>query len=362
MASILLIDDTEAELEGLAAALRAIVPATEANVITWQPASTDEKEPVEVLEDYLNPDNGNDVRFVVTDYDLTRKGALGLYGSTVVDQCQLRAIPVGDYSRGNASRLPKEPSLFEIRVPAHDYQAAASFIAEVFRGFEKIRERVGELNPMPRSPAAGIAAILNRPADQNQFSLYGTRYPVVNSGLVDRTTPAQAGGHQADMRKLFGYVAGHVLINLVLRYPGPIADREALAAHCGIDVSGYDQIAPLFSECRFDGPFSGVTDLFWMDKVQAVLEGLEAGEAAENATVGEMNRAALEKQLGAVLPRHGCTRCQGQNGGFYCPFTKRAVCLRSDCSVGSNGWIPPGARLCRIEKDYFDEWSPLLGL
>jgi len=99
-----------------------------------------------------------------------------------------------------------------------------------------------------------------------------------------------------------------------------------------------------------------------LDKVQAVLEGLEAGEAAENATVGEMNRAALEKQLGAVLPRHGCTRCQGQNGGFYCPFTKRAVCLRSDCSVGSNGWIPPGARLCRIEKDYFDEWSPLLGL
>jgi hypothetical protein len=362
MPSILLIDDTEQELEGLAAALQALISPQEAKVITWQPSGDDEKEPVEVLEYYFNPESGNDVRFVVTDYDLTKKKALGLYGSAVVDQCQLRAIPVGDYSRGHASRLPKEPTLFEIRIPTHNYAVAAAFIADVFRGFERIRVRVQELNPMPRSPAAGIAAILNRPADQSQFSLYGTRYPIVNSALVDRTNPGQDGSQPSDMRKLFGYVAGHVLINLVLRYPGPIIGRDGLTAHCGVDSEAFEAIAPIFTECKYDGPFAGIDDLYWMDQVQTVLEGLEPADAPAEATIGEVNRVTLEKRLGVVFARHACSRCKGTNGGFYCPFTKRAVCLQSDCSVGSNGWIPAGARLCRIEKEYFDEWSPLLGL
>lgn len=362
MPSILLIDDTEQELEGLAAALQRLISSEEAKVITWQPSGEDDKEPVEVLEDYFNPANGNDVRFVVTDYDLTKEKALGLYGSTVVDQCQLRAIPVGDYSRGHASRLPKEPNLFEIRIPTHNYDVAAAFIADVFRGFERIRARVQELNPMPRSPAAGIAAILHRPADQSQFSLYGTRYPIVNSGLVDRTNPEQDGGQPAEMRKLFAYVAGHVLVNLVLRYPGPIIDRDGLTAYCGVGREAFEAIAPIFASCRYDGPFAGIDDLYWMEQVQAALEGLEPADAPVEATIGEVNRVTLEKRLGFNLRRHACSRCEGINGGFYCPFTKRVVCLQSDCSVGSNGWIPAGARLCRIEKEYFDEWSPLLGL
>ncbi|WP_140426772.1 hypothetical protein [Acidovorax sp. Root267] len=362
MPSILLIDDTAEELEGLAAALRSLVLPTEALVITWQPSKQDEKEPVELLEDFLRPESAHDVRFVVTDYDLTRKGALGLYGSTVVDQCQLRAIPVGDYSRGNASRLPKEPNLFEIRIPTKDYETAASFIANVFRGFQHIRETVKDLNPMPRSPAAGIAAILDRPMDQNRFSQYGTRYPLVNSGLVDRTAPTGSGGQREAMLKLFAYVTGHVLINLVLRYPGPIISREGLAAHCGISEVAVDQIESMFEACKYAGPFEGVDHYFWMDGVQSVLESLEPGDVDDTRTIGELNRAALEKHLNIDLPRHSCSRCDGRNGGFYCPFTKRAVCLQNNCSVGSNGWIPPGARLCRIEKDYFDDWSPLLGL
>ncbi len=362
MPSILLIDDTEQELDGLASALRSIIEPHEATVITWQPSQHDEKEPVELLEDYLSPESMHDVRFVVTDYDLTRKGALGLYGSTVVDQCQLRAIPVGDYSRGNASRLPKEPNLFEIRIPTKDYETAASFIANVFRGFQQIREKVRTLDPMPRSPAAGIAAILDRPIDQSRFSQYGTRYPVVNSGLVDRTSSSTPGQQQVAMRKLFAYVTGHVLINLVLRYPGPIVSREGLAAYCAVDVNALGQIAGLFDESRYVGPFEGVDSYFWMDSVQSVIESLEPGDADENRTIGELNRAALERNLGVSLERHQCTRCEGRNGGFYCPFTKRTVCLQNNCSVGSNGWIPPGARLCRIEKDYFDDWSPLLGL
>lgn len=362
MPSILLIDDTQDALEGLAAALRALLPVEEATVLTWQPAKADKKEPVEMLEEWL-ADGNHDVRFVVTDYDLTTKGALGLYGSTVVDQCQLRALPVGDYSRGNASRLPKEPNLFEIRVqPVHSYEASAQFIAAAYRGFESIRETVSHLNPMPRSPAAGIAAILGRPNDQSQFALYGTRYPVVNSGLMDRISPTEGANSQEAMRRLFGYVAGHVLINLVLRYPGLLTNREGLAAYCGIGSAALDQVIPLFDDCRYTGPFSGIDEFFWLDEVQKKIENLEPAEVGEQSTIGESNRSTLEKHLKNQLARHDCARCEGQNGGFYCPFTRRAVCLRPDCSVGSNGWIPSGARLCRVEKEYFEEWSPLLGL
>lgn len=357
MKTILLIDDTQEQLEGLAVALRELVGAEEATVLTWQPKQEDAHDPLKTLETLLD---ANDIAFVVTDYDLTGKGGLGLYGSTVVDHCQLRAVPVGDYSRGNKRRLPKEPSLFEIRVPTDSFEAAAKYIAAVFRGFLEIHEKVKLLEPMPRSPSAGIAAILDRPNDQSQFSLYGVRYPSVNSGLLDRF---QDGGDQdAGVRQLFAYVAGHVLLNLVLRYPGPILSLKALAAYCAINISEVDRLQSAFADCRYAGPFRQCDEHFWLDKVDEVLDAIEVDATPAGPTSGELHRLALEKHFGTQLKRPECTRCQGQNGGFLCPFTGRTVCLLPDCSSGSNGWIPAGARLSRIEKDFFDEWGPLLGM
>lgn len=360
MKTILLIDDTQAQLEGLAAALRVEVPAAEVNVLTWQPKRTEGEDivdPVEQLEGLLN---GNEVAFVVTDYDLTGQGGLGLYGSTVVDLCQLRAVPVGDYSRGNKKRLPSEPTLFEIRVPTESHTAAAQYIAAVFRGFEEIRQKFEQTADMPRSPSAGIAALLNRPNDQSQFSLYGVRYPSVNSGLLDRLD--NAGEPGAAVRRLFSYVAGHVLLNLVLRYPGPIVSLKALAAYCAVNVSEADRLRATFDNCRYVGPFRECDEHFWLDQVDRVLNDVELDAPPAKATSGELHRLALERLLNAELARPECARCQGQNGGFLCPFTSRTVCLRPDCSSGANGWIPAGARLSRIEKDFFDEWGPLLGM
>lgn len=357
MKAILLIDDTQEQLDGLAAALRSSVSTEEAAVLTWQPKKEDGPDPVATLEHLLN---SNDVAFVVTDYDLTGKGGLGLYGSTVVDHCQLRAVPVGDYSRGSKKRLPKEPSLFEIRIPTGSHEEAANYIAGVFHGFEEIRKKVGQLEDMPRSPSAGIAALLDRPNDQSQFSLYGVRYPTVNSGLLDRIElPEQRG---MGMQRLFAYVAGHVLLNLVLRYPGPILTLRALAAYCAANMSEADCLRQTFDKCRYLGPFRECYELFWLDQVDAVLEKVELPDLPAETTSGELNRCAIEKLAGRELARPECSRCQGKNGGFLCPFTDRTVCLRADCSSGSNGWIPAGARLSRIEKDFFDEWGPLLGM
>jgi hypothetical protein len=327
-------------------------------VLTWQPKREDAAEPVEMLERLLDT---HDVAFVVTDYDLTGKGGLGLYGSTVVDHCQLRAVPVGDYSRGNKRHLPSEPNLFEIRVPTESHEAAVRYIAGVFRGFEEIGHRVKQLKDMPRSPSAGIAALLDRPNDQSQFSLYGVRYPSVNSGLLDRISVGDSPG--VGVRRLFAYVAGHVLRNLVLRYPGPIMSLRALAAYCATNMSETSRLEQVFDACRYSGPFRDCGEhFFWLDQVDDLLEKIELGSMPAGTTSGEVNRLALEKLLGIELARPECSRCQGKNGGFLCPFTSRTVCLLPECSSGSNGWIPAGARLSRIEKNFFDEWGPLLGM
>lgn len=359
MKTILLIDDSLEELKGLEAALRAEVPENEALIIAWQPTKEDIPEPVERLEKYLDD---HDVTFVVTDYDLTGKGGLGLYGSTVVDHCQLRAVPVGDYSRGSKTRLPSEPSLFEIRVPTDSHAIAAKYIAAVFRGFEDIRVKVEQLQEMPRSPSAGIATILDRPNDQSQFSLYGVRYPSVNSGLFDRIEAHPLGTKPQQVRKLFAYVSGHVLLNLVLRYPGPIVSLKALAAYCAVSLNEADRLREVFRDCQYNGPFRDCDELFWLDQVDGLIEGIAIDPIPGEVTSGELNRTALEKLLNTQLDRPACSRCGGKNGGFLCPFTGRTVCLRSDCSLGSNGWIPAGARLSRIEKEFYDEWAPLLGM
>lgn len=362
MTNILLIDDTADQLCGLEAELKKIIQSNEAGVLTWMPTSND-IDPVQILEDYVKK---NEVVFVVTDYDLTGQGHLGLTGSTVVDQCQLWAVPVGDYSRGSRHRLPTEPSLFEIRIPmTASHEKAAYYIASVFRGFSSIKRLVDELPVMPRSPAAGIATLLNRPNDQSKFALYGTRYSGVNSGLLDRIAEMSQDGVVTDVerKKLFSYVAGHVLLNLVLKFPGPIVSLKALTSYCAAHDDEADVLAEVFKDCRYEGPFCGIDQYFWVDEVDEVIEriGCESG-VGDDAGPGEMNRAAVEKIINRPLRRHECERCGGQNGGFLCPFTQKTVCLQDNCSASSNGWIPAAAKLSRIERSHYDEWAPLLGL
>ncbi|MGD0626884.1 MAG: hypothetical protein ABSB32_19520 [Thermodesulfobacteriota bacterium] len=76
----------------------------------------------------------DETALVITDYDLTAGGQTGLFGSTIVDWCNRKLIPVGDYSRANKVNLPKEPNQYEIRVP-QDTAKAGQFIISVFDGF-----------------------------------------------------------------------------------------------------------------------------------------------------------------------------------------------------------------------------------
>ncbi len=303
---------------------------------------------------------------VITDYDLT-KGVKGFFGLSIVAWCQNRSIPVGEFSRGDMVELPKDPNLFELRVPSSEADAA-TFIANAFMGFRKIRttlESTPTLLDEGKSLATVLAAILGRKNLSSQLALYMSRLGAANSGLL-RKLRAFAGEEvpdQEDKIRLLTYVLGHVLLNAILKYPGPILSERALCAYVATSHCEFAAIADVFDEAQYKGPFSDTARYYWRKEVDARIEALgEKIELDNSASFADLNRAVLEAKLERKLAAHECTRCAGVKGGFWCPFTIRPVCERSDCSVPSSSWIPQGAQLCRVERDFYDEWAPLLGL
>lgn len=353
MRSILLIDDTKATLDQLAVSLGEIL--SDVAIKKWVPTQAD-VDPRAVFRSKID----KETTLVITDFDLTSQGQTGLFGTSVVAWCQQLGIPVGDYSR-KIDSLPKAPELFELRVPA-DPDDATAYIAAVFRGFRDIGDALKADNSLfeVRSPAAVLANILHQPEIESQLALYAVRIGSASGSLMDRVV--EKSDHLPEVkREMLVYIAGHLLLN-ILRFPGPILSVQALRAYVASDEGGAADVLGLFQSARYQGPFRDLGQYFWLSSVDKILEDLVGSIDYETETSGELYRDALEKRLDRHLMRHACDRCAGRNGGFFCPFTERTVCVREDCSVGSNSWIPQGARLCRIERDFFDEWAPILGL
>jgi hypothetical protein len=357
--SILLIDDDEAMLSALENALKEQVQNERVEIKTWLPRETDSS-PYNAFTSLVDERTS----LVITDYDLTRQGVTGLFGLTIVGWCKARSLPVGDFSRAVDINIPEEPDLFELRAPGNVNEAAV-FAASTYRGFRTLRNMVenqSELVSSTPSLAGVLSKLLERPYLENQLSLYMSRFGLANSSLLMRLREDD-GGSSNERDRLMVYVLGHVLLNVILKYPGPILSEAALCAYLSTNVSEIDNVEGLFQVAKYDGPFAGPRRYFWRDDVDQVLSGLaESMQIEEFDPFGEFNRAVVERKLGRELAAHECSRCGGIKGGYLCPFTNRPVCERSDCSVAATNWIPTGAQLCRVERDFYDEWAPLLGL
>ena len=125
MNNILLIDDNQDQLKELEKGLAGVLKKDEAEIRLWFPEAESGKMPQEQFEQRIN----DDTVLVVTDYDLT-KGQTGLLGSAVVQWCQLRFIPVGNFSKGHKTALPSEPDFYEIRIPTDN--GAAAYISGIY--------------------------------------------------------------------------------------------------------------------------------------------------------------------------------------------------------------------------------------
>lgn len=358
--SIVVIDDDGDLLHKLATGLRENLAEEGVEVRTWRPSA--DQDPRAEFDGLV--DAGTTL--VITDYDLTRNGLTGLFGLSIVSWCQARLIPVGDFSRGQASTLPHEPNLFELRIPT-SLDKAIAVGSNAFRGFRDLRAELANdavQLELLRSPAEALSVALGRPHLEGQFALYMSRLSASNSSLLDRirtaTTPSTPG---PDKAQLLVYVIGHVLHNAVLRYPGPLLSQSALDAFCATRHEEDLALAEVFATAVYTGPFSSSGPYYWREDVNQVMDQRASTISDElYDSIGEYNRAVVEGVVQRPLARHSCSRCGGLNGGYYCPLTDRPVCERPDCSIAANSWIPAGADLCRIERDFYDEWSPLLGL
>ena len=359
--AILLIDDDREKLESLTARVRDRVEVAE--VRAWYPRETED--PLVAFKQAV----GTDTVLVVTDYDLTT-AVKGLFGHSVVAWCRNQFIPVGDFSRGHQKALSTEPDLFELRVPRSEAEAVV-YIARIFDGFRRIQEGIEahpELLSAGQSPAQVLSGLLDREDLESQLGPYLSRPGLFNSFLLDTLTGGDQGrgdATAAEKARLLTYILGHVLVNAVLKYPGPILAGAPLCAYLAASPNNIDEIAELFERARYTGPFDGGETLYWRDEVDAVIEEMASEfevEDAEYTSFGDYRRAVIGKALGGSLAKHDCDRCNGEKGGFWCPFTRRAVCERGDCSSTASSWVPFGAYACRVERVFFDEWSPILGL
>jgi len=361
MQNLVLIDDDEDQVTNLSRSLKETLATDECEIRTWIPSSDDAK-----AKDIFDEKIDSETVLVVTDYDLTQKGQTGLFGSTIVSWCQTLLVPVGNFSRGNRDTLPREPNQYEIRIPPTTDQAAP-YIAAIYHGFCSISSALRQHSEVLRkkSPVGVLAQILGKPTEESRLALYGSGLGNSGAALIGKMVDNGARPEPSDDNKirLLTYVLGHLLLNVVLRFPGPILGRCGLAAYLAIAPGELDKVEALFEEAKYSGPFKEVEPYFWLSLVDESLDQMGGSNPSESnaETQGELNREIVELKLGQKLARHDCSRCDGKNGGFLCAFTKRTVCDRPDCSVGSSGWIPPGARLCRIEKEFYDEWAPILG-
>ena len=358
--SIVLIDDDRTSLERLEEQVRAAVG--DATVRPWYPSP--DVDPADAFEAIA----GEDTVLVVADYDLTR-AVKGLFGHSVVAWCRSRFIPVGDFSRGHFDALATEPDLFDLRLPRDETQAAA-FIARMFDGFRRVRaalEANAALVSEGRSPGQILSHLMGRQELESHLAPYLSRPGLFNSSLLDTLTEQASEDESkrlAEKIRLLTYIVGHVLVNAVMKYPGPLLGERPLCAYLSTSHEEFEAIARFFEPAAYAGPFDGGQRFFWRDRVDEVIDAsATAQEVSESPTsgFGDYHRAVLGAMLDRAPLPHECDRCQGLKGGFWCPFTKRAVCELTECSSASSSWVPSGAYACRVEREFFDEWSPILG-
>lgn len=346
---LLVVDDDELRLRPLVAA---IADQVEAEVVAWHVGSTnDRQDPLERFTEEAE----RGLALVVTDDDLTT-GGTGLLGSAVTNWAQNRYIPVCNFSRAPRRRLPRERSFFEIRVPSGaDEDEIAGFVARVYSGFDELRSHIDSHAGM--RPAELLAGALGEVATEDDLAPYLASTSaswLILQGVADLEDADEV------RTDLLTFLLGHVMMNAVLEFPGPILSVDALAAYCAVSTEMSSKLADLFASAEFRGPFSAERAYFGRKGVDRILDEHAEGLSSSPAEPDEYNRAIVELVLGEVTP-HGCDRCGGTRGGYWCPFTSRPVCTREDCSETSDTWIPRGAVLARVERDYYERLSPLVG-
>ena len=353
--NILLIDDNTKEFGQMNHELGGILKPQGISISAWNPVKSNEN-PAQVIKKFLK---SNPV-MVVTNYDHSSDGINGYYGPTIVRWCKSKLIPVGEYSQRNELGYLEQPNLFDISVPS-DRKIAPTHIASIVSGFISIKNFIETnkgLFKKKLSLSNIISLLLGREHLHLKFSPYIESIELASNNVL----LFMNGTKNVSVQKLqviTAYLIGHLLLNAILKFPGPIISKQALCSYLSVASEYYTELEQIFSHALYQGPFNAIGPFYWREDVDQIILENSNDITGDFEGVGAFNRAVLQK-LGVQVKPFKCNKCYGKYGGYYCPFTKKTVCELESCSVTSSTWIPRGFNICRIEKNYFESWRPLL--
>ena len=252
--NILVIDDNSKNLGHINHVLNEILKPQGVSINAWNPTECD-KDPAQKIKSYLKD---NPV-LVVTDYDLSGSGSNGIYGPTIARWCKSKLIPVGEYSHKNELGNIVQPNLFDISVPS-DHKIAPVHIASIVDGFISIRnfiESNKEIVENKFSLSKIISLILGREHLQLHFDQYIESIDKVSNNLVLFMNGSKKVSTQK-LRTITTYIIGHLLLNSILKYPGPIISEQALCSYLSIATSNTADLKRVFKKAIYQGPFSSI--------------------------------------------------------------------------------------------------------
>ena len=184
---------------------------------------------------------------VVTNYDLSSDGLNGFYGPTIVQWCKSQLVPVGEYSQTKKFGYLEQPNLFDISVPS-DQNIAPTHIASIVDGFLSIRNFIESNQGMfenKLSLSKIISLMLGREHLHLQFNQYIESIDKVSNNIIlymNGTKKVAA----KKLQTISSYIIGHLLLNSILKYPGPIISEQALCSYLSIANDNYDNLKRIF--------------------------------------------------------------------------------------------------------------------
>ena len=353
--NILLIDGNSKSLGQINHALDEILKPQGISVYTWNPV-LNSGNPTQTMKNYMKE---NPV-LVITDSNHSSDSLIGYLGPTIVQWCKSQLVPVGEFSHYEKFGYMIKPNLFDIAVPS-DQKIAPGHIASIVEGFISIRNFI-QTNDELFKEKIGLPKLISKLLGREHLHL--EFYPYIESiaSASKNIVLFMNGTKKFNVKKLqtiTTYVIGHLLLNSIFKFPGPIISKQALCSYLSIKDINDNDLKMVFNNALYEGPFESIGPFFWREDIDQIINKNIEDLSGDFGGYGALNRAVLQR-LGINAQPFECKQCSGKYGGFFCPYTKKTVCELESCSITSSAWIPSGFNLCRIDRKFFNTWAPLL--